>query len=433
MNSISPFLRASVSHLPTLVAREPVNAGDAVRDIAIQCRILEASFPPVTPLTQVLEAVQDRLNTADREATEAFFGALRVLAQAGRLAPADQEGVDRCMVQLRGHVIRRMHPHVLTTLTAFAPRLNFLRRREDVPSQGRGQLDGMLAVVDAWDPLDDPIAQLRRLVLTDRAADMEGLALHRAIGLVDRVHSTRNAMYFNSVLMLIIGSGKLPALMRLKLMDEVMERVPLLPLERCQQRVRAVCLSHLCAIAEKAHGDEAIGLRLLEISLRLLRVPQRAHSRELLRDLGKAANRMGKAGYPAVAMAVRTMAAYQIIAWQEQGGDNAQAADADMLVFVRGRVLAFTGHPPQPDDGFEFLFEAICLGLENRLERQGEVDAAGVLLTLLPVAQACRCLQHAEALMERLGIVWPPDAQGLARSRSDSGEGDHFLRRKRGR
>lgn len=110
MNSTPPFWRESVSQLPRLVARERVNAGDAVRGIAIQCRILEASFPPLTPLTQVLEAVQDRLNTAD------------------------QEGVDRCMAQLRGHVIRRMRPHVLTTLTAFAPRLNFLRRREDVPS-----------------------------------------------------------------------------------------------------------------------------------------------------------------------------------------------------------------------------------------------------------------------------------------------------------
>lgn len=428
MNSTSPFWRASVSHLPRLVARERVNAGDAVRDIAIQCRVLDVDFPQGTLLAEVLTAVQDRLSTADREATEAFFGALRVLAQEGRLAPADQEGVDRCMVQLRGHVIRRMHPHVLTTLTAFAPRLNFLRRREDVPSPGRGQLDGMLSVVDAWRPQDDPIAQLRRLVLTDRAADMEGLALHRAIGLVDQVHSTRNAMYFNSVLMLIIGSGKLPALMRLKLMDEVMERMPLLPLERCQQRVRAVCLSHLCAIAEKAHGDEAIGLRLLEISLRLLRAPQRAHSRELLRELEQAASRMGRAGLPTVAMAVRTMAAYQIIAWQEQGGDNAQAADADMLVFVRGRALAFLGHPPRPDDGFEFLFEAICLGLENLRERVGAVDTASALLSLLPVAQDCHCLQHAEALMGRLGVVWPPHVQGRL-----DGEGANFLLRKRRR
>ncbi|WP_297399012.1 hypothetical protein [Hydrogenophaga sp.] len=119
----------------------------------------------------------------------------------------------------------------------------------------------MLAVVDAGDPQGDPIAQPRRLVSTARAADMEGLALHRAIGLVDRVHSTRNAPYFNSVL----------------------------------------------------------------------------------------------------------------------------------------------------------------------------VHIAGVLLTLLPVARACHCLQHAEVLMARLGVVWPQDAQGLARGTADRSEGDHFLGRKRGR
>lgn len=87
MNSTPPFCRESVSQLPKLVARERVNAGDAVRGIAIQCRILEASFPPLTPLTQVLAWPGGRLT--------AVMATTSLGANAGVECPVDRAGVLR--------------------------------------------------------------------------------------------------------------------------------------------------------------------------------------------------------------------------------------------------------------------------------------------------------------------------------------------------
>lgn len=436
MNPIPSLSGVSAQHLPLSMEEEMLlaHAGHAVRDLAVGCGVLEAAFPPGTLLPEVLAAVQDRMNTADRATTEDFFGALRAWARSAPLLPADREAVDRCMVALRGHVIRRMHPHPLAQLTAFAPRLNFLRRGEG-PSAGRIELDGIQAVVDAWDGQGDPIAQLRRLVLSERAAHLDSLVMHRAIRQVDHESHTRQALYFGSVLSLIARSrASLP--MKLKLMGELVNRIPRLAQAQEQRRVREMCLAHLCAVAEAALGDEAVGLCLLEITLRLLRVPQGRRSAELIRGLETAAGRMGAAGFPAVAMAVRTMVAYQVIAWQEEpvGRLTALAADEDMLAFVRRRTVGFLAHPPRPDDGFEFLFEAFCLGLSLALRgEQHAPEVARLLMALLPFAQACRCLSHADPLMERLGIVWEQNVPVPFRSKSGGGECGGFLQRKRER